>query len=396
MAADTNLVVTPVGMLRKQCVHLIPKGERVDENNNVTRVDGSTYAIPKCTEMIADPWLPQVGPRTLPVPRRRGGAFPGYNGWVKYAYVLAASGYRELDADFVVPNAPTLGAGATYFAFPGLQDSNYVIQPVLTYDQARDSDGFAYGGDFWSLANWKCNTGSDCYYSTPIGVSVGDVIHSTITASSCASNSCTWTIYAKDNNTAQTTTHVVTGTDSYTFAAGGVIEMKDFGGCDQLAQPKINFSSIALYDHSHTQVTPSWTIHSDSLAPSCNYAQTYSSSAVEFDALSSTLNVVDAAQGLIQSAGTHSVGVATETSWSPATAFYYTWMVQYCSASPCSYGNATDGSHTTFASGVGVNSESMSFDSTDYQRDVIVVIQEYTGGTGRSGWVNHLFSGPTF
>ena len=46
---DTGFVLTPIGVLPAGCVHLIPRGDIADEGNRVTRADGASYQLAKCT-----------------------------------------------------------------------------------------------------------------------------------------------------------------------------------------------------------------------------------------------------------------------------------------------------------------------------------------------------------
>src|SRR5471030_2474104 len=64
VSLDTNVIVTPVGVLPKECVHYTPNNEIADEKGVVIRPDGSQYSIPICTQRIANPILPNRGPRS--------------------------------------------------------------------------------------------------------------------------------------------------------------------------------------------------------------------------------------------------------------------------------------------------------------------------------------------
>jgi hypothetical protein len=390
--ADTDMVATPVGLLHRACVHEVPVGATVDDANLVTRKDGTKFQIPVCpypkTRSSASFLRSSAGPLRV--------SAPVINGYVESAQYNASGGtsFRQLYANWTVPQAPTQGgSNYTYYTFPGLVDASYILQPVLSWGNNN-----AYGGAYYSLASWKCNSGSDCHYSTPVTVYAGDAIHGSIVASSCTAGvSCTWTITGTDNTTSSSSTYSVSGTDGYTLALGAAVEVYGIGSCDQFPPPKVSYTSISLYNNSGTQVTPSWSKSVDSLStPQCNFGVTYTSTTVDLAHLNPYLTVTDVATALITSAGTHSVGSASVLNYSTASSFYYTWMVQYCGTTSCTYGNSTDGSHSVFASGVGLSSQTMNFDASDTQRDVIVVIQEYSGGTGRSGWTHHLFTGPTF
>lgn len=386
-SSDTGVVQTPVGPLPRACVHQVPAGDLVEESGRVTRPDKSIYQINSCPSTMHSqtPWSAGLS-------QLQG---PAITGWLESSWQVATAGFREIDARWVVPHVPygTM-SGSLYYAFPGLTDSRYVTQPVLQYGY----NGL-WGGDYYTLASWKWHDNSDCTpSSTHLNVTAGDVIQGSITSSGCVTGtSCNWTITATDSNTASSAILNIAGSDSYTTAWGGVVEVDTLNNCDSYPPPSISFGSIKVYDNTHTQITPSWsTTFNSTGTPQCGYGVSTTSTTTVLSHLNPNLTILLAGSGLITSSGTHSVGNTSVINYSLATAFTYTWLVQYCYATPCSYGNSTDGSHTQFATGVGLTTESMNFADTDVQRDVIVVVTEYTGGTGRSGWTNHLFTGPAF
>jgi hypothetical protein len=169
--------------------------------------------------------------------------------------------YKSLSAVWSVPPVPS-GFGnqtQTYFAFPGLQSSSYILQPVTFYGYAGGSDGILIGGYSWTMANWHCNSGSDCTHSNAVTVHAGDQMSGSIVASGCAAGLCTWTTTQTDITTGQhTTSMIMNETENYTTAFGGAIETYNLG-CGQLPITGSFYSGLNLTDKNYNHLTPTWT-----------------------------------------------------------------------------------------------------------------------------------------
>ncbi len=240
-----DLVATPNGWYHRDCVHEIPNGAHVDIRGRVTRVDGTSYQIAMCSDSgrVITGTSPSNGP-TL-------------SSWIEWAHYAPGTNWGNLNASWHVPAAPestfTSNPEQVYYSFPGLESSSYIIQPVLTYGYAPD-----YGGNFWTAASWRCNSGSDCHHGTPISVTTGDSLPGSVSASACANGMCTWTITTVDVTTSARSVWSVDDVSSYFYAVGGAIEVYNLAPCTQLPVYGVFYSGISLYDQNNHQVTPSW------------------------------------------------------------------------------------------------------------------------------------------
>jgi hypothetical protein len=112
-----------------------------------------------------------------------------------------------------------------------------------------------------------------------VTVNPGDMLTGTVLASNCAAGNCTWTITNQDVTTGQSTTHIVTDTDNYNFAAGGVVEVKSITTCNQYPANGVFYSQIQVFDQNMTPVYPAWTkTVTAGLSPTCSFNVTSASS----------------------------------------------------------------------------------------------------------------------
>lgn len=246
-ALQAGYIQTPAGLYHPSCVHEIPAGARVNRRLDVvTRRDGSRYTLPLCTH--------------LPIPANRGrerGAVvaPIANGWVEEAETSNYPSYGQINANWTVPAAPpaAYSSGQVYYTFPGLENSTYIIQPVLQY-----GNNGAYGGNYWTLTSWHCNTGSNCVHSTPASATSGDVIQGQVTASNCSGGACAWYITTHDLTRGGFTALSINDTFDYSIAVGGAVEVYGLTSCNSFPPNGVFYNSISVYNASMQQVTPSW------------------------------------------------------------------------------------------------------------------------------------------
>jgi len=118
---------------------LTPGGYR--HCSKVTRLGKDTPA-----ELIMHQPPPAAPPHEDPHPAAR----PG-QGWVAYTEWMndKTDSIQLFTADWIVPPEPADKAGQTIFLFTGLQNTRFILQPVLQWGPS-----FAGGGAFWSIANW--------------------------------------------------------------------------------------------------------------------------------------------------------------------------------------------------------------------------------------------------
>jgi hypothetical protein len=269
-AAVDEYVNTPVGRLRAACVHEVPTGARVDKQGVVTRLDGSRDIISFCAP-------PQSSTRsTTPLEGvgRVRSLSPTSDGWAEAELANASGGgwFSREGSNWDVPETPvgTYGSSDVYFSFPGVQSASFILQPVLSYGYAS-----TYGGQFWALASWRCNNGSDCTHSTAIDASAGDYLLGIVQSASCSGGNCEWTVTTEDVTTATTTTLTVSDTDAYSLAVGGAIETYGLTACNQYPANGAFYLS-SFQDQNGHAVSPSWSATYFSSSPSCSFDATSS------------------------------------------------------------------------------------------------------------------------
>ncbi len=278
IAVPDDYVATPAGWYHRSCVHEIEDGALVGKNGLVTRRDGTIYQLTRCL-------YPVRGAPRAPGAHSPGSPSPTNNGWIEYASATQDSGnwYKELDAAWTVPANPVgsyswiTGGPPTFYTFPGLQSSAFIIQPVIQY---------GYNGEFgsasgWVMASWHCDTGPGCTHSAPIGITAGHAMSGSVVASACGNGDCTWTITTLDLNTGQRTMLAVADTENFWFAAGGAVEVYRLESCAQYPANGVFFSGISLYDKNMSLVSPSWSPSTQfGTDPSCHFNVTFTGNSV--------------------------------------------------------------------------------------------------------------------
>ncbi len=297
MESQGAYVATPAGLYDRSCVHQIPNGAHVGLHGRVTRSDGSTFQLPACTHP-AHPNLPQWAGSSHSV------ASPSLNGWLEWdSATLSSDTFGTLTADWKVPAKPSgsYSGQEVYYTFPGLENSSYIIQPVLQYGYNGD-----YGGSFWSGASWRCNSGSDCLHGDTIMATTGDSIHGSVQASSCVNGTCTWTIVLVDVITGSRSDWTADDNDNYTWASGGGVEVYSLTQCSQFPQNGVFYTGVATKDLNGTGLSPTWYNHVTSgLSPSCDFSATHTATTVNLYHNVPSFSVGINGTGYISSAGNY-------------------------------------------------------------------------------------------
>ena len=323
---SADYIQTPAGLYHRSCVHKIPDAAVVNANRQVRLPTGASYQIPRC-----------LYPPRSSVPR--GKQAPVVSGWIEYALATNSGPYKRIVADWNVPitpaNAFTYTSSPprkTYYTFPGLMSSEYIIQPVIQFGHNGH-----YGGSYWTMTSWHCNDGSDCIYNGPVSVNSGDAIHGDVSASNCSGGNCTWTITNTRVSTSQQTILTVVDTENYWRAVGGAVEVYNLATCldfpshTNLAQSGVFYSGIALYDNSYNQTTPSWSAQypTPSPNPSCNFNVTYSSTNVNLFHAPDLYTFIEGPQSIPRFQSSQ----YTATPWYGASPYTYQWRVRHRSTS---------------------------------------------------------------
>ncbi|KAF8313641.1 hypothetical protein DL93DRAFT_2167755 [Clavulina sp. PMI_390] len=112
---------------------------------------------------------------------------PLQTGWVGYAYWTntGSSPVSLFNTTWSVPPVPAKYDGQTLFIFPAMEPAsgNSILQPVLQYGPSA-----AGGGAYYAVSSWYV-VGSQTYYTTPVKVSVGATLSSTISLTSYSGSS---------------------------------------------------------------------------------------------------------------------------------------------------------------------------------------------------------------
>lgn len=330
-----DLVATPNGWYHRGCVHEVPNGAHLDIHGLVKRLDGTTYQIALCSQpgRVANGGNAASGP-TL-------------SGWIERADYVPGTYWGTITASWHVPAAPTsaYASNQVYYTFPGIQSSAYIVQPVLTYGYAPD-----YGGNYWSAASWRCNTGSNCHHGPAISAAVGDSVLGSASATGCANGICTWTITIADVTSGARGSYSADDTSAYTDAVGGAVEVYNLTSCGQFPANGILYTGITLYDQSQNQATPSWsTSVASGGSPSCGLHITSSSTAVSlYDDVGPAVIVTGPTK-----ATEYSYVTATAQASGGFTPYGYSWTVDGTAAcgnqATCSAYIGAAGTFTLFA-----------------------------------------------
>jgi hypothetical protein len=278
-------VPTPAGWFHLSCVHNVPDSLAVDASGAVhARGGAELYQIPRCN--FAPYRFPQPSLAASPRPLTSAPEVSGYDE-VAWAHVdnfqFSPSGgpvgVMELDADIVVPSAPTgdySSVGPIYYAFPGLEPDNYdnILQPVLTYGRAQVAgDPNPYGGNYWSFANWTCGASLGCIHSTGIQVYPGDSITTSMKIwTDGFGGPCMWskpmhcnTLSAIDVTRGTSTSRMFGDSRVYTWSLGAV-EVAHLTSCNQFPSGTVRLQNFQTFVYA---------VQPDGSIPAFNFNQLY-------------------------------------------------------------------------------------------------------------------------
>lgn len=245
VAQDPDFVQTPAGFYHRSCVHDIGDDATVDENDNVTKADGTRYKLPPC----AHPHYPLRGPHAQAAAAPP--VEPTVSGWVTDGWRTNAGGYTHYTTDFYVPREPTTN-GAVIFFFPGIEpsDGTRILQPVLTH-------GYS-GNNYWQIGSWSC--GSSCPHSTLKYAAVGDRIVGTLNGMNCWSGVCYWGINTHDTTNGNSTTLGWQASVKYTYAYA-TLEAYYLNSCGQYPnQSQLTFYNTYVTRADGSTATGNWNL----------------------------------------------------------------------------------------------------------------------------------------
>jgi hypothetical protein len=245
-----DYVITPFRHFHPSCVQTVAEGETLRLNGQVQHRDGTVTGNSSCNYTAYHPdGTPKVKGEKTPLPT--------INGWIESTAITAPANksYSAIYDTNTVPPTPANFEGQTLFFFPGLEDINdtvSILQPVLIYNVSG-----------WSVANYNCCLSGSIGVSTPIPVSRGDEIVSSITEN-CKPGTFTcptWNVYSLDTKTRQSTSLLKTPSAGQTFnwAFGAVLEPYNVNVCaDYPSKPETH--NMIVFDEQFKPVVPKWVV----------------------------------------------------------------------------------------------------------------------------------------
>jgi hypothetical protein len=256
-------VVTPFGYFHPSCVQNIAEGEALLPNGQVQHSDGSVTAKTTCN-------YPRYAADGTPKVAAAKQQAPEISGWIESASVTAPTNksFSALLATSTVPSQPRADDGQVLYLFPGFEDISNVesiLQPVIGWSAGQ-----------WTVADWNCCLSGITVQSTPINVSPGDEIVSSITQNcrpgtlSCA----TWNIFSLDTRTGKSTTLAKTPSDGQVFnwAFGGALEPYYVVSCDDYPRGGHETYKVIVFDERFVPIDPKWSVSVGTTAtPQCGY-----------------------------------------------------------------------------------------------------------------------------
>lgn len=185
----------PGGFTHASCVHHIPNGSRVDENDTVQDETGKVIAhYDKCKYKPihrAKVFAGDLASGAAALQQKKPGApEPTFSGWVegnRQFLPAGATTWNYYQSTMTVPRARTY-YGQTDFWFGGWEPASniQILQPVLQFGVSA-----AGGGGYFAFASWLVTSGGTTYVSQLKGASPGDAIQSQMYIdSTCAGSGC--------------------------------------------------------------------------------------------------------------------------------------------------------------------------------------------------------------
>jgi hypothetical protein len=279
---------TPFGYFHPSCVVQFDEDEELRPGGVIEKRDHSRRrTLAKC----AHPRYDKHGNRHDPESDESSAGLPNptANGWLAFVDGggFASSAVDWLSATWSVPSLPTT-PGAIVYLFPGIDNRNMILQPVLQWGRSPNR---------WTIASWNCCTAYNATKSGDVSVSPGDQILGTISGTGCSiDGTCSaWTVTA--SSPSGTTTLRTTAITGYPCSAGygggfpcapilepfitydaGALEVYDVHSCSQLPPDNgIVFSSVNVHQiNPPIWLNPNWSIGWATQSPDCNETASYS------------------------------------------------------------------------------------------------------------------------
>jgi hypothetical protein len=275
----------PGALIRRDCVHVLPKGATVEIDNdgqltgNVT-MNGEFLAHYDACSETPIVTRPHGGKQSLVQVPSAG------NGWVEddqwNAPLNSNDNIDYLDNTWAVPSYPT-SSGALIYLFNGISppSETYIIQPVLQY-----GNNGMFGGNYWGIASWLVGP-TQAFVSPFETVNPGDRIHGYTQMTGQSGNVLYYSIVANDDTSgAYSVLNVWTRNLQWTWAYRGVLEAYNVNSCANFPASKRTVFGNTIVDHDfpyYRKLTPNWTGGAFGFGgPSCFYAIVAASGTLDY------------------------------------------------------------------------------------------------------------------
>jgi hypothetical protein len=234
------------GAARRDCVHQIPKGARVDVATGDVEVGGARVAhFDECPEPVLRSAASDEAAREV------ASRIPSVSGWVEDANdrmdLASGRNITGIAADWYVPSAPSISEGQTVYLFDGItpDDKKEILQPVLSWGPSKTNNGWI-GGPYWTIASWGIFPGN-VYVSGPETVNTNDWIHGEITSTQNG-GTMDWTIKTTDETSgAWTSQSIFTTGYQWNWGYGGVLEAYGINSCGDFPTDGVtSFFNVAI------------------------------------------------------------------------------------------------------------------------------------------------------
>ncbi len=253
-SVPAEYVHTPGGWIHPSCVHALPEGATIDEQDNVT-VEGKLVAhyAPCAYEAFKGHAAVKLAPKEADGPGVSG---PTYSGWVEDDQQNAPTNswsnsalWNYVVAEIQTPPAPPANGGTLYY-FAGLESSQagcgFIIQPVLQWGVGPNGQG-----NYWSVADWVWSNGANSYYTASFYPAVGETLQTDMWISADNNGQQTYQIFAEDiQNTSKWNETSLTTSCKMNAAFPAVFEVDrgyPISTCSQVPYNYVNFPWIQLY-----------------------------------------------------------------------------------------------------------------------------------------------------
>lgn len=179
---------------------------------------------------------------------------PLASGWIAYTYWSnpVSTPIAYFSTTWTVPPVPSTNHGQTVFMFNGLQNSSYILQPVLQYGPSA-----AGGGSYWAIANWYVDgSNGTAIFSNLVRVSAGTSLTGIM---SLTGNSGTRYSYSSAFTGYPSITLAVTNIEKLYWAAESLEVYSPAACSDYPNTTRTTFSNIQIKLQDGTQAGLAWT-----------------------------------------------------------------------------------------------------------------------------------------